>query len=24
MIEIDDPAMRVIGKVIEYQVRGKL
>lgn len=23
-IEIDDPAMRVIGRVIEYQLRGKL
>lgn len=23
-LEIDDPAMRVIGKVIEYQTRGKL
>jgi SOS-response transcriptional repressor LexA len=23
-IEIDDPALRVIGRVIEYQVRGKL
>jgi SOS-response transcriptional repressor LexA len=23
-IEIDDPSMRVIGRVIEYQVRGKL
>jgi len=24
MVEIDDPAVRVIGKVIEYQTRGKL
>jgi SOS-response transcriptional repressor LexA len=23
-LEIDDPAMRVIGKVIEFQIRGKL
>jgi SOS-response transcriptional repressor LexA len=23
-MEIDDPAMRVIGRVIEFQTRGKL